>query len=76
MLPYFLKCRKSKESKNPEVKETKNGKITLLLTLVFCTVFGSKKVTFNKEEEASGLLSSLGIRTPFSILPIVGYILF
>ena len=75
MLPYFLKCRKSKESKNPEVKETKNGKITLLLTLVFCTVFGSK-VTFNKEEEASGLLSSLGIRTPFSKLPIVGYILF
>ena len=43
MLPYFLKSRKSKESKNPEVKKTKNGKITLLLTLFVVQFSVAKK---------------------------------
>ena len=37
---------------------------------------GSKKSRFIKEQKASGLLSSLGIRTPLSQLPIVGPLLF
>ena len=36
----------------------------------------NKKSRFIKEQEAKGLLSNLGIRTPFSKLPISGDILF
>ena len=62
MLSYCLKCRKNTKSKNPEVVRTKNGRIMLLSK---CTVCDSKKSTFIKEQEASGLLSSLGIKIPW-----------
>ena len=32
-----------------------------------CTICGSEKLRFIKEPEASGLLSSLGIRTEYKI---------
>ena len=35
-----------------------------------------KKSRFVKEQEAKGLLSNLGIRTPLSKIPILGNILF
>ena len=34
-----------------------------------CEVYDSKKMKFIKEQEASGLLSSLGIKTPLNKLP-------
>ena len=61
MLSYCLKCRKNTESKNPKVARSKNGRIMLLSK---CAVCDSKKSKFIKEQEASGLLSSLGIKTP------------
>ena len=36
----------------------------------------SKKWKFIKQKEASGLLSSLGIKTPLSKIPLVGPLLF
>ena len=60
MLPYCLKCRKNTESKNPKVARTKNRRIRFLLK---CAVCNSKKSKFIKQQEASGLLSSLGIKT-------------
>ena len=39
-------------------------------------ICGSKKSKFINKQEAKGLLSKLGIKTPFSKLPIVGDILF
>ena len=36
-----------------------------------CAVCGSKKSRFIKEQEAKGLLSSLGIRTPLNIIPLL-----
>ena len=39
-------------------------------------VCDSKKSKFIKEQEASGLLSSLGIKTPLSKIPLVGPLLF
>ena len=39
-------------------------------------VCGSKKSKFIKEQEASGLLSSLGIKTPLIKIPLVGPLLF
>ena len=73
MLPYCLKCRKNTESKNLRVSKTKNGK-TMLLSK--CEVCGSKKLRFIKEQDTSGLLSNLRIKTPLSKIPILGHILF
>ena len=41
-----------------------------------CAICNSKKSKFIKKQEAKGLLSKLGIKTPFSKLPILGDILF
>ena len=60
MLPYYLKCRKSTESKNPKVVRTKNGRIMVLSK---CAVCDNKRSKFIKEEKACGLLSSLQIKT-------------
>ena len=63
MLSYCLKCRKNIESKSPKVAKTRNGAIMLLRK---CKVCDRKKSKFIKEQEASELLSSLGIKTPLS----------
>ena len=41
-----------------------------------CAIRGSKKSRFIKEQEASRLLSSLGIKTPSSKISLLGNILF
>ena len=41
-----------------------------------CATCGSKKSKFIKKQEAKGLLSNLGIRTPLSKIPILGDVLF
>ena len=41
-----------------------------------CSVCNIKKSKFLKEQETRGLLSSLGIRTLLSQIPLVGSILF
>ena len=54
MLPYCLKCRKNKESKNPKVVKTKNGRIMILSKYTTCNC---KKLF--KKQEGRGLLSKL-----------------
>ena len=73
MLSYCLKCRKNTESINPKVSKTKNGK-TIILSK--CAVCDSKKSKFIKEQQARGLLSNLGIKTPLNKIPLLGDILF
>ena len=68
-----MKCRKNTESKTPEVVKTKNGRIMLLLK---CSVCSSKKLKILKEQEARGLLSSLGIRALSNKVPLLGPLLF
>ena len=46
---------------------TKNGR---LLMQSKCPVCGIKKSRFLKEQEAKGLLSNLGIKTPLSKIPV------
>ena len=41
-----------------------------------CTVYGSKMLKFIKEQDGSILLGCLGIREPFSKIPLVSPILF
>ena len=40
-----------------------------------CAICGSKKSRFIKNQEAKGLLSNLGLRTPLSKVPLLGDIL-
>ena len=40
-----------------------------------CTVYDNKKSKFIKEQEASALLSSLGIKTPLPNIPLLGPLL-
>ena len=68
-----MKCRKNTESENPKVVKTKNRRILLLSK---CAVCDSKKSEFIKEQETSGLLSSLGIKTPLIKVSLVGPLLF
>ena len=73
MLSYCLKCKKNTESINPKVLKTTNGK-TIISSK--CTICGSKKSKFIKEQQAKGLLSNLGLRTPFNKIPVFGDTLF
>ena len=41
-----------------------------------CAICDSKKSKFIKEQEAKGLLSNLGIRTPLHKIPLLGDIFF
>ena len=73
ILYYCLKCRKNRESENPKVVRTKNGRIILLST---CEVYDVKRSKFIKEQEATGLLSRLGIKTSLNEIPLLGPLLF
>ena len=46
------------------------------MVLSKCAICGSKKSRFIKDQEAKGLLSNLGVRTPLSKVPILDDILF
>ena len=63
MLSYYLKCRKNTESKYPKVLKAKNGRKMLLSKCAVCDI---KKSEFIKDQEASVLLNSLGIKAPLS----------
>ena len=73
MLAYSLKCKKKCKNKDAKMIKTKNGRVILSSK---CAVCGSKKSKFKKEHEASEILSSMGIRTPVSKIPVLGDILF
>ena len=73
MLSYCSKCTKNTENKNLKVVRTKKGKIMLLSKFEVCDSTKSKSI---KEQEASGLLSSLGVITPVNKIPWLGPLLF
>ena len=73
MKSYCLKCRKDTENMNPKVSNTSNGKTMILSKYAIC---GSKKSRFIKDQDAKGVLSNLGVRTPLSEVPSLGDILF
>ena len=73
MLSYCLRCRKNTKKRNPKVVRTKNARITLLSKFAVCD---SKKSKFIKEQKASRLLSTLGIKTSTSKISLVDPVLF
>ena len=63
MKTYCVKCRKDTENIDPKMVRTKNNR---LITQSKCSVCGIKKSRFVKGQEAKGILSNLGIKTPLS----------
>ena len=73
MKSYCLRCRKDTENINLRVSNTSNGRTVILSKKAICA---SKSSRFITDQEAKGLLSNLGVRTPLSKVPILGDILF
>ena len=69
----MFKWRKYTESINPRVSKTNNGR-TMILSK--CTICGSKKSRFIKKQDASGILSNLGLKIPLNKIPLLCDILF
>ena len=68
-LLYSVKKKTKKtENKNSKVFKTKNGRFMLKS---ICSVCNNKKSRFISKNEGSGLLSSLGIKTPLSKVPLL-----
>ena len=63
MKTYCVKCKK-----DTEIVRTKNNRLAMQSK---CSVCGIKKSRFIKEQEAKGLLSNLGIKTPLSKIPLL-----
>ena len=63
MKSYCLKCRKNIENINSRVSKTSNDRAMVLSK---CAICDNKKTRFMKKQEAKGLLSKLGFRTPLS----------
>ena len=68
MNTYCLKCQTNTANIDPKMVKTKNNR---LLMQSKCSVCGTKKSRFVKEQDAKGLLSNLGIKTPLSKMPLL-----
>ena len=68
MKTYCLKCKTNTDNIDPKMFRTKNNR---LLMQSKCSVCKNKKSRFIKEQEAKGLLSNLGIKTPLSEIPLL-----
>ena len=67
MESYCLKCKNNTKKIDPEISSSSNGR-TMILSK--CAICSSKNSRFIKNQEAKGLLSNLGIKTPLSKIPI------
>ena len=63
-----MKCKKNTENLDSKIFRTKNNKQIMQSK---CNDCGIKKSRFIKEQEAKGLLSNLGIKTPLNKIPLL-----
>ena len=63
-----MKCRKNTNNIDPKIFKTKNNKLLMQST---CSDCKNKKSRFVKEQDAKGLLSNLGLNTPFTKIPLL-----
>ena len=63
-----MKCRKDTENIDPKMVRTKNNRLIMQAKCPVCRI---KKSRFVIEQEAKGLLSNLGIKTPSSKIPLL-----
>ena len=60
---YCLVCRKYTKNINPKIVRNRQNRSMIQSN---CAICGSKKSRFIKEQQAMGVLSNLGIKTPLS----------
>ena len=60
--------KKNTENIDPKMLRTKNNRLIMQSK---CNDCGYKKSRFIKEQEAKGLLSNLGIKTPLNKIPLL-----
>ena len=72
MNTYCVKSRDDTENIDPKIVRTKNNRLVMQS---MCSVCGTRKSRFLKEQEAKGLLSNLGIKTPLSKIPLLNVLL-
>ena len=68
MKTYCMTCRKDTENIDPKMFRTKNNRLIMQSKCPVCRI---KKSRFIKNQEAKGLLSKLGIKTPLSKSPLL-----
>ena len=68
-----MKCRKNTENLNSKIFKTKSGRLIMQSKCADCR---NKKSRFVNKQEPKGLLSSLGLKTRVSKIPLFGYIFF
>ena len=68
MKSYSVQCRNDTENIDQKMVRRKNNRLIMQSK---CTDCGIKKSRFVKEQEAKGLLSNLGIKTPLSKIPLL-----
>ena len=68
MKTYCVNCRRDAENIDPKMVRTKNNRLVMQLK---CSLYRIKQSGFVKEQEAKSLLSNLGIKTPFSKIPLL-----
>ena len=68
MKTYCVNCRKDTENIDPRIVSTKNNRLVMQSR---CSVCRIRKSRFIKEQEAKGVLSNLGIKTPLSKIPLL-----
>ena len=65
---YCLACRKYTKNNNPKVVRNRQNRLMIQSS---CATRDSKKSRFIKKQQAMGLLSNLGIKTPLSKVPLL-----
>ena len=60
---YYLACRKYSKNNNPKIVRNRQNRLMIQSNYANC---GYKKSRFIKEQQAMGILSNLGIKTPLS----------
>ena len=68
MKTYCVKCKKDTGNTDPKIFKAKNNRLIMQSK---CSVCKNEKSRFVKEQDAKGLLSNLGIKTPFSKIPLL-----
>ena len=65
---YCLVCKKYTKNINPKIVRNRQNRSMIQSN---CAICGSKKSRFIKEQQAMGILSNLGIKTPLSKVPLL-----
>ena len=65
---YCLACRKHTKGINPKIIRNRQNRLMIQSN---CAICGSKKSRFIKKQQAMGILSNLGIKSPLSKVPLL-----